>query len=203
VNATSDGADKRAAYEAKTSRLVGSCPVAVHYWDIHSFSADPARWDYGAWHHAVMGVQLDMDSGPVTIIWTNTFFTYGIEVFHEPIEEHLVLGEAGPQRIGPSDLDRWGPFLSTPVRVVRTWWERLKLGPAMRADGTIVEPARSVEVPTALRLTFDAGSVWFVAAMPEPPRAQGAHVLGDEVMVVFDAATMREIGFEDSTFLGL
>jgi hypothetical protein len=52
-----------------------------------------------------MGVQLATDAGPVT--WTNTFFPYGVEVFADPIERHLVLGEAGPERVGPNGESRW------------------------------------------------------------------------------------------------
>jgi hypothetical protein len=49
-----------------------------------------------------MAVQLGTDRGPVTLTWTSTFFPYGVEVFHEPIEAHLVRGEAGPERVGPN-----------------------------------------------------------------------------------------------------
>lgn len=47
---------------------------------------EPARWDYGDWHHAVIGVQLSTDAGPVTLMWSNTFHPYGVEVFDDPIE---------------------------------------------------------------------------------------------------------------------
>jgi len=81
--------------------LRGRRPLSVDYWDIHNVGQEPARWDDGDWHHAVMGVQLTTEAGPVTVTWTNTFHPYGVEVFHEPIELHLVLGEDGPERVGP------------------------------------------------------------------------------------------------------
>ena len=179
--------------------LRGSRPLSVDYWDIHNFSAEPARWDYGDWHHAVMGVQLTLDSGPVTVTWTNTFHPYGVEVFSEPIERHLALGEGGPQRIGPDDLARWEHYLDTPIENAAIMWDRFELGPVRLSDGAIVEPARAVDVPISLRLDFGAGPVWFVAAIPQPPDMKSVFVGGDEIMVVFSPEKMRDMGFEDPT----
>lgn len=194
---TSSGPDARANFDAKVQRLVGRRTLAVDYWDIHNFGSEPARWDYGDWHHAVMGVQLSTDAGPVTVTWTNTFFPYGVEVFDDPIERHLVLGEGGPERIGPDGDSRWAPFLDSPVRSARTWWDRLELGPVTLAPGEVVEPARAVDVPTALRLDFDAGPVWLVAAIPQPPSMDGVFIPGDEIMVVFEADKIRGMGYND------
>ena len=83
---TVNHADARAAFEGKVSALEGLRIQAVDYWDVHDLGPEPARWDYGDWHHAVMGVQLVTDAGPMTVTWTNTFFPYGVEVFADPIE---------------------------------------------------------------------------------------------------------------------
>jgi hypothetical protein len=107
---TSAEPDARARFEAKVQRLLGRRIQSVDYWDIHNFGSEPARWDYGEWHHAVMGVQLSTDADPVTVTWTNTFHPYGVEVCDDPIERHLVLNEAGPQRNGPDGASRWTPF---------------------------------------------------------------------------------------------
>jgi hypothetical protein len=56
-----------------------------------------------------MGVQLSTDLGPATVTWTNTFYPYGVEVLHERIEDHLVLGDGGPTRVGP-DADGASPW---------------------------------------------------------------------------------------------
>jgi hypothetical protein len=151
-----------------------------------------------------MGVQLGTDLGPVTVTWTNTFYPYGVEVFHEPIERHLVLGEAGPERVGP-DVDGrspWAPRLGSKVRGTACRWEQLQIGPSRRADGSIAAPAHSVDVPVALRLDFAAGSVWFVAGIPQLPDPQRVFILGDEIMVVFSGEKMRDMGFDDPAFLG-
>jgi hypothetical protein len=82
-----------------------------------------------------------------------------------------------------------------------TWWERIELGPATLTGGEVVEPARAVEVPTALRLDFNAGPVWFAAAIPQAPSMEGVFIPGDEIMVVFSAAKMRDMGYVDPRFV--
>jgi hypothetical protein len=177
--------------------------TAVDYWDVHNFSPEPASWDYGDWHHAVMGVELGTDRGPVTVTWTSTFYPYGVEVFHEPIENHLVLGECGPQRIEPDVGGRspWAALLGSTIRGTGCHWERLQIGPSRRADGSIAAPAYSVEVPVALRLDFTAAAVWFVAGMPQLPDPSRVFIPGDEIMVVFSQEKMHDIGFNDPSFL--
>lgn len=191
----------RAKFEAKVQMLVGRQVRAVDYWDIHQFGHEPARWEYGDWHHAVMGVQLSTDAGPVTVTWTNTFHPYGVEVFDDPIERHLVLSGTGPQRIGPDADSRWAEYLDSPVKCAMTWWDRLELGPAtLLSTGEVVEPARAVDVPTAVRLDFEAGPVWFVAAIPQMPSMEDVFIPGDEIMVVFAAEKIRDIGYDDPSF---
>lgn len=198
---TSNESDARAIFEAKVQSLVGRRILAVDYRDIHNFSSEPARWDYGNWHHAVMGVQFSTDAGPITVTWTNTFHPYGVEVFDDPIERHLVLGEAGPERIGPDGDSRWTSFLESPVRHAMTWWDRLELGPTtLLSTGEVVEPARAVDVPTAIRLDFDAGPVWLVAAIPQAPSMEDVFIPGDEIMVVFATEKIRDMGYDDPGF---
>jgi hypothetical protein len=195
--------DPRARFEAKLSDLRGRRLMAVDYWDVHNFAPEPARWDYGDWHHAVLGVEATTDVGPVTVTWTSTFYPYGVEVFHDRIEDHLILGEDGPERVGP-DLESdspWDRYLGTPIHRAAAHWERLELGPCRRADGSIAGPARIVDLPTAIRIDFHAGAVWFVAAIPQSPEMQRVCVLGDEIMVVFSREKMRDMGFNDPAFL--
>lgn len=92
----------RGHFEDKVRDLRGRRLTGIDYWDIHNVDPQPASWGYGDWHHAVMGVQLGTDRGPVTVTWTSTFYPYGVEVFHEPIEYHLVPDEFGPQRVAPT-----------------------------------------------------------------------------------------------------
>ncbi|MEV4261960.1 hypothetical protein [Kribbella sp. NPDC049584] len=198
---TVDDPDARATFDRKVQALEGLRIHAVDYWDIRNSGPGPARWDYGDWHHAVMGLQLSTDAGPVTVIWTNTFFPYGVEVFPEPIERHLRLGEDGAERNGPDGESRWTGFLNIPVLRTTTSWERLELGPAIRSAGEIVEPAHVVEVPTSLRLDFSTGPVWFVAAIPQYPSMERVAIPGDEVMIVFSATKMRAMGYTDPTFV--
>jgi hypothetical protein len=195
--------DQRARFEAKLSDLRGRRLLAVDYWDLSNDTPEPARWHHGNWHHAVMGVEFIFDVGPATVTWTSTFTPYGVEVFHSPIEEHLVLGEGGPERLRPHARPGsvWHRYLGAAIRWTAFHWERLELGPSRRADGTVVGLARSVDVPTALRIDFDAGAVWLVAAIPQFPDMQRVFIPGDEIMVVFTHEKMRDIGFNDPAFL--
>lgn len=70
----------------------------------------------------------------------------------------------------------------------------------MRGDGEIVGQAYVVEVPTALRLDFDTGPVWFVAGIPQWPDVERTFIPGDEIMIVFAGIRMRRMGFTDPTF---
>ena len=89
----------RGRFEATLRVLRGRRLTAVGYWDVHNFGPEPAPWDYGDWHHAVMGVELGTDLGPVTVTWTDTFYPYGVEVLDEPIEHRLASGDEGPERV--------------------------------------------------------------------------------------------------------
>ena len=69
----------------------------VRYWHIHNFSDEPRTWDYDDWHHAVMGVELLTDRGPLCVLWTSTFFPYGVEVFQSAMSQHITDAESGPE----------------------------------------------------------------------------------------------------------
>lgn len=71
--AMTDDAAARADFDRRLDALLGRRVLAVDYWDVHNFGPEPAEWDYGDWHHAVMGVELMTDAGPVTVTWTTTF----------------------------------------------------------------------------------------------------------------------------------
>ena len=45
------------------------------------------------------------------------------------------------------------------------------------------------------------GPVWMVAGIPQVPGMREVFVPGDQIMVVFTAERMRQIGFPDSEFL--
>ncbi|MBF0688134.1 MAG: hypothetical protein IR158_10295 [Cellulomonas sp.] len=180
--------------------MVGVVVEGVEYWDIHNFSDEPREWDYGDWHHAVLGVDLTTSSGPVAVTWTNTFDTYGVEVFPEPMTRFLVSGDddAGPERWAVTPHPEWTTRAGQPVSAVDTFWDRWEYGPARYSDGRIAEPARTVEVPVAIRLEFASGPVWFVAGMPVEDGK--TFVGGDEIMVVFTSETMLRLGFPADEF---
>lgn len=172
-------------FEGKLHDLRGRRISAVHYWDVHNFSDEPAPWDYGDWHHAVMGVELTTDRGPACVVWSATFYPYGVEVFHGPITDEIGLSEEGPERVGPDPADPgpWAGRLNSPVRDTTVHWERMETR------------SEVVDLPWAFRLDFDAGPVWFLAAMPQFPDTRRMFVPADEIVVVFSRETLREFGF--------
>ena len=199
---STEHADARAAFEGRVRSLRGRRLLEVDYWDVYNYGSDAVSWDYGDWHHAVMGVQLTSDCGPVTVTWTATFEPYGVEDFLEPITNHLAIGEFGPQRVGPDPVSRWDPFLGLPIVDGAISWDTFTFGPAIRADGEVASPSYNVDIPTAVRVDFDAGPVWFVAGMPRFPDFENVLIPGDKIMVVFTAAKMQQMGYTDPTVAG-
>ena len=197
---TQDVAAARQAFGHMTGSLVGRRLVAVHYWDILNFGEEPRTWDYGDWHHAVMGVELTTDAGPRSILWTDTFFPYGVEVFADPISEHVHLGPGGPEGWSATAHALWQARTEHPIQAVSAFWEHIEVGPGRLSDGSVVSPAESHDVPVALRLDFASGPVWFVAGQPGYPDMDNVFIPGDEIMVVFSSAKMRAIGFLDDHF---
>lgn len=191
---------ERLEYGSKTAALAGRRVLEVRYSDLRSFTDEPTTWDYGDWHHAVMGVELLTDRGPSCVLWTSTFFPYGVEVFHTPMSEHIGDGECEPVSWDVSRSDRWRERLGSPVANVETFWERFTVGPAYRRNMQISDSCE-VDVPVALRIDFAAGPAWMVAGIPQYPEMREVFVPGDEIMVVFTVERMRQIGFPDSEFL--
>ncbi|MFI0792906.1 hypothetical protein ACH4OY_09430 [Micromonospora rubida] len=189
----------RADFDSRVASLRGRRVLSVGYWDLSSMGPD-AEWDFDDWHHAVMGVQLTTDASPVTVTWTATFYPYGVEVFLQPIDHRV--DRAGTQRVGPSTDSRWKSVLGQPVRDARVSWDRFAIGPAMRSDGQVVGQPHDVDVPTALRLDFDGGRVWFVAGMPQFPDPERVFIPADEIVVVFTASKIRQMGYTDPEFIG-
>ena len=96
---------------------------------------------------------------------------------------------------------RWRDRLRSQVEHVQTFWERFTIGAAHVRNVRVADPYE-VDVPVALRLDFAAGPVWMVAGIPQEPEMQEVFIPGDQIMVVFTADRMRQIGFPGSEFLG-
>jgi hypothetical protein len=126
--------------------------------------------------------------------------TYGVEILPTPVPDHLDNDEDGPESREVSGSDCWRTRLGSPVRSVETFWEHFTIGPAY-VRGIRVADSCAVDVPVALRLDLMAGAAWMVAGIPQAPQMREVLVPGDELMVVFTAQRMRQIGFPDSEFL--
>ncbi|HEX9516888.1 MAG TPA: hypothetical protein VF940_12010 [Streptosporangiaceae bacterium] len=202
MNPDQQVSDDRAHFDSKAAALVGRRVLEVRYWDVHNFSDEPNTWDYGDWHHAVMGVDLVTDRGPSCVLWTSTFHPYGVEVFPTLVSEHILDGESGPESWDASGSDRWRSRLNSLVASVQTFWEHITVGPGHIGDVKVSDPYE-VDVPVALRIDIAAGPVWMVAGSPQYPEMREVFVPGDDIMVVFTAERMRQIGFPDSEFLAV
>jgi hypothetical protein len=100
------------------------------------------------------------------------------------------------------DHPSWLSRVGTPVLGAHTFWEQLEIGPAYsNRDGVRVADPYTVNVPVALRLDFQAGPVWMVAAIPDLSTTSKAFVCGDEIMVIFSAERMHKMGFPRTDFL--
>ena len=127
--------DARATFEGKVRTLERLRIQAVDYWDIHIFGPEPARWDYGDWHHAVMGVQLVTDAGPVTVTWTSAFYPYGVEV--SEFGAARIAERFGPQKVFAGRFeDASFPVVSVGVggHALSTRW----VGPGSRSNTPIL-----------------------------------------------------------------
>ena len=138
--------------------------------------------------------------GPSCVRWTSTFFPYGVEVLHMPMSEQIVGGEEGPESWDVSRAARWQGKIGSPVAEVRTFWQCLAIGPGYVRGVRVAEPCE-IDVPVALRIDFAGGRVWMVAGIPREPVMRDVFMPGDEIIVVFTAERMRQIGFPDSGFL--
>jgi hypothetical protein len=188
-------------YDSKTAALAGRHVLEVRYWDLHNWASTPRTWDYGDWHHAVMGVELLTDRGPSCVLWTSTFYPYGVEVFHTPMSEHVVTGESGPESWEASDSERWRNRLGSPVTDVSTFWEHVTIASAHAGNVRGADRCEEFDVPVALRIDFGAASAWMVAGIPQAPDMQEVFIPGDEIMVAFTAERMQQMRFPDSRFL--
>jgi hypothetical protein len=114
--------------------------------------------------------------------------------------EGVVGGDGGPDSWAVETHPHWQSRLGSPVREASVEWLRWEVGPGCRGDGVRVSEPESHDVPVGLRLDFDAGPVWLIAAIPDGPHLEKPFVGGDEILVVFDAVLLRRIGF-DGTFV--
>ncbi|GAA2655443.1 hypothetical protein [Paractinoplanes durhamensis] len=104
-------------------------------------------------------------------------------------KRYLFVDETGPGRNGP-DLDAespWAGRIGSTIIEATLHWTAVKLSD----QTTEIRRERGMppvlELHAALRLDFDAGPVWFVAAMPWPPTMPEATITGEEIMVVCTA----------------
>ena len=175
--------------------MVGKTLSAVHYSDVHAYGPEPREWDYGDWHHSVMGLELSLSDGPASVLWTNTFHPYGIDVMRQPLSDYLLQDEYGPEVWDASDHPFWSARIGQLIQSAELKWDRLELGASYRnSDGAKMSDPHSIDVPIILRLNFETGPVWFIVAIPQLPAADEVFGFGDEIMVILTREKMLRIG---------
>lgn len=92
-----EDAKKRGRFDAVVTGLVGRTIESVINRDLAAVYGRPRRWDYGEWHHAVMGVEFGTDRGPVSLV----------------AGEHWDVSSAPPG----------DTLLRSPIRSASTYWE--------------------------------------------------------------------------------
>ncbi|MEV4249133.1 hypothetical protein AB0J63_37670 [Streptosporangium canum] len=175
----------RTEYEAVVGRLVGRQIEKATYYGLHDYNEHIEDWDYGDWHHPVMGVELTMmDAGVYSAVWGSSFTHYGLEIFPSQMSVHLAhVGEPdGPPRWDVTTHPRWVNLVGQPIAGAQILWDEAvgDLGP--------------VQCPTAVRLDFSTGSAWLIAAAPRWTSPQSFWVGTDEVVVGFSEDFARSLG---------
>lgn len=182
-------AEKRSEVDATIAGLVGRRIDSIAYWGLPPFDDGVLEpWDHGMWHHAVMGVEFGTDRGPVSLLGTDTFWLRSVEPFLSPAAE--LLSEECIRR-DVTAVERWAIAREGPIRAATIRWERF------RPETPWPSSEPPYDVPVGFRLDFDSGSVWMVPLVPMSPDKSDVFLPGDELMVVFDPARLREIGFTD------
>jgi hypothetical protein len=193
---------RRRFEEAAARVLLGRTLLGVAYGDLPAAGDQSSDWDYGDWHHAVLGVDLVTDAGPACVTWTDTFFSYGVDVLAAPLGHLAGRGPEGPQIWPVTDHPYWQARGRQPIERLTVFWNHFTLGPGHTAEGRQAGAAQDeYQVPVAVRLDFSNGPVWLVAAIPQWPQMEQVFVTGDEIMVVFTTDRMRMIGFPDDPFI--
>ncbi len=180
-------------FAEKTASLVGSVLEQVTYADINIFDDEPV-WDHGEWHRAIMGVGLVLNDGPACVRWTDTFFPYGVEVFRDPLSEHL---SEVAESWDVTEHGLWAGRIGYAITGVDAFWDRVELEPEHGGD----DWSTHADLPIALRLDFAAGPVWVVAAAVDPTSPEEVIIPSDELIVAFTRERMIEMGFPDDDFL--
>jgi hypothetical protein len=187
VRVTDTNADTE-AHRAVVDSMRGRRVIQVSYYGLYLQSEDPTAWDFGEWHHPLMGVELILEPDePYSIVWGSTFFKHDLEVFRDPMTKHHIgIGEPeGPPVHDVSGHHAWAPLLAEPLIDVQVIWLE-------------DHPDQTARIPVAVRLHFPAGDAWLVAAVPLSPDPNPDFlVTGDEVIVAFAADFLpRRLGIQ-------
>ncbi|MFF4779285.1 hypothetical protein ACFY05_41360 [Microtetraspora fusca] len=145
-------------------------------------------WDFGPWHQPTMGVELlTGDGARFSAVWGSSFDHYGLELFPEPMTDHLLgIGEpGGSAQVDVTDHVRWSTLVGGKLTSVDIAW----------AEG----PKHGIRVPDAIRLCSRERAVWIAVGRPADYPPGAAYYLGtDDVMVVFTTEFAAKVGIPNT-----
>lgn len=91
--------------------------------------------------------------------------------------------------------------VGNPITRTSAFWETIEIGPGFTSDSQRVSDAHSEHLPVAVRLDFEVGPVWLVAASVQYPNDEDVFIPGDEIVVAFTRDKMQQMGFPEGDFL--
>ncbi|MEY9886851.1 hypothetical protein ABIA31_000477 [Catenulispora sp. MAP5-51] len=177
-------------YERLVAGLPGRTIEAVDYYVlmVGADGMEPDDWDFGSWHEPTVGIELVTGGGGVfSAIWGNVFDCYGLEVYSDPMSEHIrgVGEQGGTARVAVASHAAWAGIIGEPIETARIlWWQA---GQGVRRD----------PLPLAVHLGTAEGQVWIGVGRSETRTPESPFYLGtDDVLVVFDAEAASRMGLE-------
>ena len=135
-----------------------------------------------------MGVELVTDAGRhYSAIWNNSFDTYGLEIFPEPMTKFRVsIGEpSGSVAVSVSDHPRWAGLVGNKLTAAAICWDEAPFDPA-------------VQLPVAVRLNSREAAVWIVAGVAGQGSGRSFCLGTDDVMVVFTSEVATQAGIPET-----
>jgi hypothetical protein len=173
-------------YRRTLALLRGQRITAVTYY-LSTYEHDEIvveEWDFGPWHQPTMGVELRTGTGAqFAAVWGSSFEHFGLEVFPEPMTNHLVrIGEpGGPAAVSVTDHPRWAGLVGTPIVSVDLAW--------------LEDPQSTLRLPVSIRLRTWETTLWIAVGAPAAWPPADTYYLGtDDVMVVFTPEFATTVG---------
>ncbi|MFD3455424.1 hypothetical protein ACFWVC_25030 [Streptomyces sp. NPDC058691] len=180
-------------YERSVESLRGARLVEVTYYPLScgDDGTEVEEWDFGVWHEPTMGVGLLAENGTrYSAVWGHSFDYYGLEVYREPMSNHLtMIGQpGGTPAVVVTDHPSWSGLIGVPLVGADILWS---------------EGDSGVRLPVAVELRAPAATAWLVSGRSVQWPPDGRFWLGtDDVMTVFTHESAAAVGLSPGSTEG-